>query len=331
MLTPGQRDLDLQAEGVISSITFRYDARHILGGSGLGTVRKWRVADGREVEKVMSVGVEVGAVAASKDGQWIVGGTTTGSVIVWKGTTHAKAVEVKSAHADWVLSIDISPDCKTFVTGSYDETAVVWELATGQKLFGLKHPNHVGGVRFSPSGDRLATATWGDLSIRIFDSRSGELIVRIPNSVCSVYPNPFAWSDNGRRIFAAYEVGINQFNVATTSLVSSWKVDPHIHVQNICLANSGQFIACSIDRSVALWDTYTHTTIGLPIRLTGRLKSVAISPDDTRIAFGQFDDKITLHNLRDILPHSYFVIRNIPILVSEQSLNRQSRSAVVRT
>ena len=335
MLTGWYRDLDIQCEGVIPSITFRRDGKHIVGGTGLGTVRRWGTADGREVGRVMSVGVEVGAVATSKDGLWIVGGTTTGSAIVWKGTTHEKVVEVKSAHADWVLSVDISPDCKTFATGSYDETAVVWDLLTGQKRFGpLQHPNHVGTVRFSPSGDRLATATWGDLAIRVFDARSGQLIDRISNSVCTVYPNTLAWADNGQRIFAAYEISINQFNSATTKLVSSWKVDPHIHVQNIVVANSGQFVASSIDRTLKIWDALTHTTIISPIRLTGRFKSAAISLDDTRLAIGQDDDKITLHDLPDILPHSYFVNRNAPTLVSENSqwsMSRQSRSNVVRT
>lgn len=328
-------NVNIQGEGVITSVTFRQDGTHILGGSGLGTVRKWGTVDGREVGKVMKVGVEVGAVAASRDGEWIVGGTTVGSAIVWKGKNHEKVAEIKPPHVDWVLSVDISPDCKTFATGSYDETAAVWEVETGLKLFGpLKHASHVGGVRFSPSGDRLATATWGDLAIHVFDSRSGELLIRIPNSVSSVFPNPLAWSDNGQRIFASHEVCINQFDVATASHISGWKVDPHIHVQLIALANSGQFIACSIDRTVTIWDTLTHTTICLPLRLTGRLKSVAISVDDTRIAFGQDDDKIVLQNLPDILPHSYFVSRGTPTLVSQNSrwnVNRQLRSAVVRT
>ncbi|KAG9315362.1 hypothetical protein JVU11DRAFT_4508 [Chiua virens] len=74
----------------------------------------------------------------------------------------------------------------------------------------------------------------------------------------------------------------------------------------------GNSVACPVEREITLWDTVTHAMVDSPIRYTGRIKSIAISPDDTLLATGQDDDQITLQNLRDVLPPSYFVMPATP-------------------
>ena len=76
------------------------------------------------------------------------------------------------------------------MTGSYDKTARIWNITTGERsLVGpLEHDNVVVGVRFSPNGDRLATATAAEIgnnpntakSIRIYDSDNDQLLFDIP-------------------------------------------------------------------------------------------------------------------------------------------------------
>ena len=50
-----------------------------------------------------------------------------------------KAFELRrfKAHSDWVLSVALTPDEKTLVTGgnSADHTARAWDFATGKELF----------------------------------------------------------------------------------------------------------------------------------------------------------------------------------------------------
>ena len=36
--------------------------------------------------------------------------------------------EKENAHSDWVRSVAFSPDGKTIVSGSYDQTLKVWDL-----------------------------------------------------------------------------------------------------------------------------------------------------------------------------------------------------------
>ena len=68
----------------------------------------------------------------------------------------------------------------------------------------------------------------------------GEELVMHPNTQRrpQVCPNALAWPDTSRRIVAAHDVNIDQFNVATTSLVSRWKGDLHVPIHKIAAETS---------------------------------------------------------------------------------------------
>jgi WD40 repeat protein len=70
-------------------------------------------------------------------------------------------------HEDGVLSAAFSPDGTRIVTGSTDQTARVWDAASGRELLALR--GHKGGVRsaaFSPDGARIVTASWDTTRLR---------------------------------------------------------------------------------------------------------------------------------------------------------------------
>jgi eukaryotic-like serine/threonine-protein kinase len=63
-------------------------------------------------------------------------------------------------HTEGVSSVAFSSDGTRIVTGSYDQTAKVWNARTGLLLLELKgHSNRVSSVSFSPDGTRIVTGT----------------------------------------------------------------------------------------------------------------------------------------------------------------------------
>ena len=66
-----------------------------------------------------------------------------------------------------------APDGATVVTGGYDGTARIWDVATGRQLAVLS--GHTGGVwdaHFDPAGARVVTAS-EDRTVRIWDAATG--------------------------------------------------------------------------------------------------------------------------------------------------------------
>ena len=72
-------------------------------------------------------------------------------------------------------SAAFSPDGTRIVTGSWDNTARVWDAATAKQLAVLRgHEFWVTSVGFSPDGTRIVTA--GDKTARVWDAMSGKEI-----------------------------------------------------------------------------------------------------------------------------------------------------------
>jgi WD40 repeat protein len=120
-------------------------------------------------------------------------------------------------HTDGTYCLAFSRDGKLFASGSYDKTAILWDVATGKKQHILTgHRHHVHGVAFSPDGRRLVTggggAFWWYTSghpgstegeVKVWDTGTGKEALKLdghaaPGDVWSV-----AWSGDGKLIASA--------------------------------------------------------------------------------------------------------------------------------
>jgi eukaryotic-like serine/threonine-protein kinase len=77
-------------------------------------------------------------------------------------------------HGGQIIFATFSPDGTLLATGSSDDSAQVWDVATGKALTGpLAHRADVQFCAFSPKGDFIATAS-DDRTARVWDVRTGE-------------------------------------------------------------------------------------------------------------------------------------------------------------
>ena len=284
-------------------VAFVANGDYVVSGDG-NKIRRWRVKDGKEAGQPMDAGSEVRSIGVSRDGKWIVSGQDDGHVTVWDAENHEKATEFRG-HKRSVSAVDISPDGKRIATGSLDWTVCVWSLSTGQQLLGpIKHDRFVAAVKFSPDRRHIATATWG-LSVRIYDSRDGRLLVDAPIQVESWYNQSLAWAGLRNGLFVLSKgCIIHRIDVATGTTLSQWANHANNNSRCIALESDGAFIAASGGNSVSFWDMATRKQIGPLIHHPTIVFYLAISANHILAMSG--GKKIILWKLPDILPSSYF-------------------------
>ena len=284
--------------GVIWSVAFHSDGMQLLSGNDDG-VRRWRVAGGQEVGSQMGMN-GAAAISVSRDGKWIVCGTMKGAGI-WDAEMQEKAIEVEGT--DVVRAVDISPESTRLATGA-GEYASTWNIITGGRLVGpLQHDSLITGIKFSPNGEHIATASCDDF-IRVFHSRNGDQLITIKTDIPGSSPKtPLAWSNNGQQIFSASDdCKIKAFDVSTGSQLAESQVGD---VASIALAANGKFLATFVDLYISFWDTSTLTQIGPAIEDSQAIWSIALSPDCSHLATGGYNGNITIRKLKNILPDLY--------------------------
>ncbi|KAG2069008.1 WD40 repeat-like protein [Suillus decipiens] len=193
----------------IQSISYFPDGQRMISGSLDKTTRQWDLKEGKEIEGARDIRKkEVHAVAVSVDGRWVV--TSSGD---WD-SGELKACEVETGivkifegHSQYIYCIDISADSILLASGSYDETARIWNLETGKLVAGpFKSIGRVGAVRFSQDSKKLAVKLGMGTCLEVWDIQSQKLDMRIgKHEPRGVAFSPVFWTNKNKTIIAAFE------------------------------------------------------------------------------------------------------------------------------
>ncbi len=192
-------------------------------------------------------------------------------------------------HSDAVISAAFSPDGKRVATGSWDDTAKIWDAETGQEILTLRgHAHSIGSVAFSPDGKRLVTGSY-DHTAKIWDAETGEEILTLEGHSQAL--SSVAFSPDGKRIATASgdkTAGIWDAETGREILRLTGHTDA---VHSAAFSPDGRRVATgSRHRTAKIWDSESGQEI---LTLTGHsdgLRSVAFSPDGKRLVTGSDDN-----------------------------------------
>ena len=159
--------------GPMAYVSFSRDGRRLASSDYSGNVRVWDTATGQLLRTFQGT---VTRVALSPDGRHVAFTAQVAMLEVRDVDTGAEVLAPTFAHKGPVMSLAYSPDGSKLVTGGWDQTAAVWDAATGRRLHTLSgHRHSVGQAEFSDDGSQIITASW-DNSPMLWNAATGQPI-----------------------------------------------------------------------------------------------------------------------------------------------------------
>lgn len=189
-----------------------------------------------------------------------------------------------------------SPDGKTVVTGGFDRTVRVWDVATRLavcSLTGFAGPLQRNSVAISRDGIWLAVADGTD--IHLFETASWTRVRTLPNKTSSSYLSslPVAFSPDGKTLSCNADREIRHWDTV------SWKQRPGqpegltgVFGRVLAYSSDGRHFATTTDDEIVIWDTTSNPP---QRRAVGKLylpADVSFSPGGSRVASAGLLDRV---------------------------------------
>ena len=186
-----------------------------------------------------------------------------------------------------------SPDGKQVLTASSDNTARLWDTASGAALVTYKgHERSVVSAAFSPDGKQVLTAS-SDNTARLWDAASGAALVTYKGHERSVVSAAFS-ADGKQVLTASDDKTARLWDGASGAALVAFKG----HVERVVSAafspDGKQILTASLLDTARLWDAASGAALVTLKEHDGLIYSAAFSPDGKSILTASSDKTVRL-------------------------------------
>ena len=197
-------------------------------------------------------------------------------------------------HNDKVRSVDFSPDGKTLVTASEDNTVRLWSVE-GRELQRLSGQNQIfRSVKFSPDGKQIAAIS-ADKKVKLW-TVDGKELMTFPGGDEESFMADLCFSPNGQVIVASganHTVKLWQIDGQEVKTLAGHKYD----VWSLSCSPDGQkIVSADLGGTVKLWSMDGRELESFPAN-SKAIYGVSFSPDGQFIATAGGDTRVKLWNL----------------------------------
>jgi WD40 repeat protein len=197
-----------------------------------------------------------------------------------------------TGHSGTVTSVAFSPDGKQAISGSWDKTLKLWDVATGREIKTFTgHTDRVWSVAFSPDGKQVISCD--DKTLKLWDVASGREIRTFSGH--SSYVNSVAFSPDGKQVIScSRDETLKLWDIATGKIIRTFSGHSG-GVNSVAFSPDGkQVISGSYDKTLKLWDVATGKVIRTFSGRSEGVSTVAFSPDGKQVISGSYDNTLKL-------------------------------------
>jgi WD40 repeat protein/tRNA A-37 threonylcarbamoyl transferase component Bud32 len=300
-----RQDGSLPVAGDVNGIAVSADGRRaITVNSEQRTVRLWDIESRREI--LVAQGKDrLGAfldLNRTRGQLWTAVFSPEGDAILTVGGTDARLWDMQNGAERMsfspngiVASAGFSPDGRWMVTGSWDNAARVWDVASGKAVMKLEgqHTGYVNTAVYSPDGSLILTAS-DDRTAVLWNARTGAILTVLRGHGDRVRSTVFS-PDGTKILTASNDKTVRLWETATGNEIGKLEGHKWAVLSAAFSPDGTKVITGSEDNTAIIWDVTTREQLLPPLEgHSAPITSVAFLPDaknpaGTRVLTGSQD------------------------------------------
>ena len=202
-------------------------------------------------------------------------------------------------HTAMIFHGNFSPDGRRVVTaGSFDHTAKVWDVATGDQLLEIRDSGEdLTQACFSPDGTRILTNSLDNWSASIWDAQTGRRIFKLKEH--QAFVNAASYSPDGRQIVTSSSDSTAKIWDAATGKGLATAIGHRGIVNGAEFSPDGKtFLTFSGDSTARLWDAASAAPLLILKGHTANLLAAHFSPDGRKLITASDDGTAIVYDAK---------------------------------
>ena len=239
----------------------------------------WDTKTGKLQHMITGYYNRITGVSWSPDGHALASSAWDGTIVLWdiKASTPLQIIDGPR----FVEDIAWSPNGDLLAAGLSDGHIALWSVRTGEQVRALEGDHDPIRVAWSPDGAVVATSSWDNLDIPLWDAKTGKKKATLTGQDSTSLS--LIWSPDGQWLASGSHGKVIVWDVQSGERLHT--LEPG-RVWNLAWLSNGKTLVLMLDEQIIQWDLESGEQKQVGSWPEVNVWSMALSPDNTILALG---------------------------------------------